>query len=73
VEKLRAVPGQRVLYLELPGAPHAFDVFHSVRCEAAIGAINAFCMWVIADDAGPATPAPSSTSGPTTTAHMGPS
>lgn len=43
VEHLRAVPGQRVLSIELPGAPHAFDVFHSLRTEAAIAAIHRFC------------------------------
>jgi acetyl esterase/lipase len=48
VDKLRALPGQRVVYLELPGAPHAFDVFHSVRAEAAVGAIQEFCDGVIA-------------------------
>ena len=48
VDKLRAIPGQRVVYLELPGAPHAFEVFHSVRTEAAVGAIREFCAGVIA-------------------------
>ena len=43
VERLRAVPGQEVVYLEVPGAPHAFDVFHSLRAEAVIGAIHAWC------------------------------
>jgi acetyl esterase/lipase len=48
VDKLRAIPGQRVVYLELPGAPHAFEVFHSVRAEAAVGAAQQFCDGVIA-------------------------
>ncbi|MBM3658349.1 MAG: alpha/beta hydrolase [Actinobacteria bacterium] len=48
VDALRALPGQRVVYLELPGAPHAFEVFHSVRSEAAIGAIRQFCDGVVA-------------------------
>jgi len=48
VDALRAIPGQRVVYLELPGAPHAFEVFHSVRSEAAIGAIRQFCDGVVA-------------------------
>jgi len=48
VDKLRGIPGQRVVYLELPGAPHAFEVFHSVRAEAAVGAIQEFCDGVIA-------------------------
>ena len=48
VDVLRAIPGQHVVYLELPGAPHAFEVFHSVRAEAAIGAVQQFCESVIA-------------------------
>ncbi len=48
VDALRAIPEQRVVYLELPGAPHAFEIFHSVRSEAAIGAIRQFCDGVIA-------------------------
>lgn len=48
VDKLRELPGQHVVYLELPGAPHAFEVFHSVRAEAAIGAIHQFCAGVVA-------------------------
>lgn len=43
VERLRAEPGQEVVYLEVPGAPHAFDVFHSVRSEAVVGAIHTWC------------------------------
>jgi acetyl esterase/lipase len=43
VERLRAIPGQRVVYLELPGAPHAFEVFHSMRAEAAAAGIHRFC------------------------------
>lgn len=42
VEKLRSLPGQQVVYLEIPGAPHAFEVFHSVRSEAVLGAIEEF-------------------------------
>ena len=48
VDRLRAVPGQRVVYLEVPGAPHAFEVFHSLRAEAAVGAIHSFCDAVVA-------------------------
>ena len=48
VDRLRAVPGQEVVYLEVPGAPHAFDVFHSLRAEAVTGAIHAWCDAVIA-------------------------
>lgn len=48
VDRLRTIPGQRVVYLELPGAPHAFEVFHSVRAEAAVGAVRQFCAGVVA-------------------------
>lgn len=48
VDALRAIPGQRVVYVELPGAPHAFEVFHSVRAEAAVGAVHQFCTGVVA-------------------------
>jgi acetyl esterase/lipase len=48
VERLRAQPGQEVVYLELPGAPHAFEVFHSLRAEAAASAVHRFCSSVIA-------------------------
>jgi hypothetical protein len=33
------------VYAELPGAQHAFDLFHSPRCEAVIDAIEAFAAW----------------------------
>jgi acetyl esterase/lipase len=48
-ERLRAQPGQKVVYLELPGAPHAFEVFHSLRAEAAAAAVHRFCSWVLAE------------------------
>jgi acetyl esterase/lipase len=51
VERLRAQPDQQVLYLELPGAPHAFEVFHSLRAEAAASAVHRFCSAIIADAA----------------------
>jgi len=51
VERLRAQPGQEVIYLELPGAPHAFEVFHSLRAEAAASAVHRFCSSVIANQA----------------------
>jgi len=62
VDRLRAQPEQQVLYVELPGAPHAFEVFHSLRAEAAAAAVHRFCSSVIAQEMargiteGPATP-----------------
>jgi hypothetical protein len=36
-----------VVYLELPGAQHAFDLFNSIRFEKVVDAIEAFAAWVI--------------------------
>jgi acetyl esterase/lipase len=43
VDRLRTQPDQQVVYVELPGAPHAFEVFHSLRAEAAAAAVHRFC------------------------------
>jgi acetyl esterase/lipase len=48
-ERLRAQPDQKLVYVELPGAPHAFEVFHSLRAEAAAAAVHRFCSWVLAE------------------------
>lgn len=42
VEMLRGVSSSPVVYAEVPGAQHAFDVFNSVRCRAAVDAIARF-------------------------------
>jgi acetyl esterase/lipase len=42
VDQLRAASANRVVYAELPGAQHSFDVFHSLRFEAVIDAIEVF-------------------------------
>ena len=46
VEHLRAVSSNPILYAELPGAQHSFDLFHSVRFETVIDGIEAFAAWV---------------------------
>ena len=46
VEHLRAVSSNPILYAELSGAQHSFDLFHSVRFETVIDAIEAFAAWV---------------------------
>ena len=46
VEHLRAVSSHPILYAELPGAQHSFDLFHSVRFETVIDGIEAFAAWV---------------------------
>jgi len=43
VERLRAVSPNPVLYLELPGTEHAFDVFPSIRSDHVVGAVGRFC------------------------------
>ena len=42
VEALRGVSRQPVLYAELPGAQHAFEVFHSIRTGHTINAVHRF-------------------------------
>lgn len=43
VRRLREVSTQPVLYLELPGTEHAFDVFPSVRSDHVVRAVGRFC------------------------------
>ncbi len=42
VDALRRVSRQPVLYAELPGAQHAFEVFHSLRTGHTINAVHRF-------------------------------
>ena len=42
VEKLRATVNEPVVYAELPGAQHAFDIFPSVRTAHIIRAIERY-------------------------------
>jgi acetyl esterase/lipase len=44
--RLRDVSTSRVVYVELPGGPHNFDLFHSIRFEILIDGIEAFTAWV---------------------------
>jgi len=45
VEELRRVSGATVVYAELPGAQHAFDVFHSIRSAHVVKAIDRYLHW----------------------------
>ena len=45
VEKLREVPDSSVVYAELPGAQHAFDVFPSIRSSHVVRAIDRYLHW----------------------------
>jgi acetyl esterase/lipase len=42
VERLRAVSTSPVLYIELPGTQHAFDVFPSIRSAHVVRAVGRF-------------------------------
>jgi len=48
VEALKATSGQAVVYGELPGAQHAFEIFHSVRTDHAVNAVTEFLEWCYA-------------------------
>lgn len=45
VDRLRDVSPSRVAYAELPGAQHAFDIFHSIRGAHAVRAADRFLTW----------------------------
>ena len=45
VQRLREVSGSTVVYAELPGAQHAFDVFHSIRSAHVVRAIDRYLHW----------------------------
>jgi acetyl esterase/lipase len=46
VMELRSTSPNPVVYAELPGAHHSFDLFHSIRFEAVVDGIDAFTAWV---------------------------
>jgi acetyl esterase/lipase len=50
VERLRSTSSNPVVYAELPGAQHSFDLFHSLRFESVVDAIEAFTVWVRSRD-----------------------
>ena len=45
VSALQAASKQPVVYGELPGAQHAFEVFHSVRTDHTVNAVTDFLEW----------------------------
>jgi acetyl esterase/lipase len=45
-DTLRGVSTNPVVYAELPGAQHAFDLFHSLRFETVVDGVEAFAAWV---------------------------
>jgi acetyl esterase/lipase len=46
-QQLRATSSNPVVYAELPGAQHGFDVFRSRRFETVVDAVEAFATWVM--------------------------
>jgi acetyl esterase/lipase len=46
VAALREVSREPVLYAEIPGASHAFEVFHSVRTENVVNGVDRFLAWL---------------------------
>ena len=47
-ERARSASGNPVVYVELPGAQHSFDLLASIRFEAVIGGIEAFAASIAA-------------------------
>jgi acetyl esterase/lipase len=47
IQKARNGSKNPVVYAELPGAHHNFDLFHSIRSEAVIDGVEAFAAWVL--------------------------
>ena len=45
VERLRGTSRRSVVYAELPGAQHAFDVFPSIRSQHVVRAIDRYLHW----------------------------
>jgi len=45
VRRLRDVSNASVVYAELPGAQHAFDIFHSVRSGHVVRAVGRYLTW----------------------------
>lgn len=53
--QLRSTSSAPVIYAQLPGAGHTFDVFRSLRLERVIDGIEAFAAWVRDDRVPPRT------------------
>jgi len=45
VSSLQAVASAPVAYAELPGAQHAFEIFHSVRTDEVVNSVADFLEW----------------------------
>jgi acetyl esterase/lipase len=62
-ERARRASANPVVYVELPGAQHTFDLLSSIRFEAVIDGINAFAMSIPAPDRSRPEPSPRLTEG----------
>ena len=49
-DRLREASDAPVVYVELAGAQHAFEMFHSIRALHAVAAVDAFLAWVCSRD-----------------------
>ena len=49
-EAARGRASNPVVYVELPGAHHAFDVFHSIRTMETIAGVDRFLAWLLTVD-----------------------
>jgi hypothetical protein len=47
---LREVSSKPVVYAELPGATHAFEVFQSIRTMHTVAAVDLFLTWLLTHD-----------------------
>ena len=45
-QKLRDVSENPVVYVEMPGAEHAWEVIHSLRTEHTVDGVHRFLEWV---------------------------
>ena len=48
VEKLQQASTQPVVYVEMPGAEHAWELFHSLRTENTVDGVHRFLEWALA-------------------------
>jgi acetyl esterase/lipase len=48
VQKLRDVSQEPVVYVEMPGAEHAWELFHSLRTEHTVDGVHRFLEWALA-------------------------
>jgi len=49
VRMLRETSHEPVVYMEIPGAQHAFEIFPSLRSQAVVDGIERFVAWVYSD------------------------